>query len=112
MTKEVTNQEIELRIKELNDRIIELHEQLKTANDVMKPLLQESLDYAIEMHDTYTKQMNVRIGRPSLGVTKKVSITLPAEDWERLEVLKDFLQIKSTSELMRYIIGLKLDQEI
>ncbi|MEK4418961.1 CopG family transcriptional regulator [Bacillus paranthracis] len=24
-------------------------------------------------------------GRPSLGITKKVSITLPEEDWKRIE---------------------------
>ncbi|HDX9577664.1 TPA: CopG family transcriptional regulator [Bacillus pseudomycoides] len=27
-------------------------------------------------------------GRPSLGITKKVSITLSKEDWERIEASK------------------------
>lgn len=33
--------------------------------------------------DCRTRPANV--GRPSLGITKKVSLTLPEEDWERLD---------------------------
>lgn len=47
----------------------------------------------------------VKIGRPSLGVTKKVSVTLPVEIWEQL----DEMQIKnvcgSRSELLRRILS-------
>lgn len=46
----------------------------------------------------------IKIGRPSLGVTKKVSITLPEEIWQRLEDLQDKSDCSSRSEFLREIL--------
>lgn len=43
-------------------------------------------------------------GRPSLGVTKKVSLTLPEETWERFDAEAEKL-VGSRSALLRYLIG-------
>lgn len=49
-----------------------------------------------------TGQMNSgQIGRPSLGVTKKVSLTLPEEDWVWVDEQAD----GNRSQLLRYLIG-------
>jgi hypothetical protein len=44
------------------------------------------------------------IGRPSLGITKKVSLTLPEEFWDKLEIAKVQSESSSMSELLRKII--------
>ncbi len=43
-----------------------------------------------------------KAGRPSLGITKKVSITLPKEDWTRIEESK-----KSFSQFFRELVLIK-----
>lgn len=48
--------------------------------------------------------IEVKVGRPSLGVTKKVSITLEQEEWEQLEILQKDSGCGSRSELLRKII--------
>src|SRR5690625_2827529 len=42
-----------------------------------------------------------KIGRPSMGVTKKVSITLPNEDWNWLDEQAE----GNRSKFLRYLIG-------
>lgn len=46
----------------------------------------------------------VKLGRPSLGITKKVSITLKANEWAMLDAIKKEGAYKSRSELLRKII--------
>lgn len=43
-------------------------------------------------------------GRPSLGVTKKVSLTLPEDTWEWFDAEAEKL-VGSRSALLRYLIG-------
>jgi|SRR5579875_501583 len=54
----------------------------------------------------------VKIGRPSLGVTKKVSITLPEEYWDMLEILQEETASASRSEILRKILMVVLDNEV
>lgn len=42
-------------------------------------------------------EANKKVGRPSLGETKKVSITLPAEEWERIEMICKQEKIKKSA---------------
>jgi Arc/MetJ-type ribon-helix-helix transcriptional regulator len=42
------------------------------------------------------------VGRPSLGLSKQISVTLSESDWKRLDEIKDSLGVKSTSELIRF----------
>lgn len=44
------------------------------------------------------------VGRPTLGVTKKVSLTLPEETWEWFDAEAEKL-VGSRSALLRYLIG-------
>lgn len=43
---------------------------------------------------------NNKVGRPSLGVTKKVSLTLPEEDWAWIDEQAE----GNRSQLLRYLI--------
>lgn len=52
-----------------------------------------------------------KIGRPSLGITKKVSITLTEEEWKRFEVFKKLEHIKTTSEALRGMIRSNIYKE-
>lgn len=45
-----------------------------------------------------------KVGRPSLGVTQKVSLTLTSEEWEKLNYLQIKTDSKSRSELLRTLI--------
>lgn len=45
-----------------------------------------------------------RVGRPSLGQTKKVSLTLPSDFWEVLDVYKNEKGFSSQSETFRNIL--------
>jgi hypothetical protein len=49
-------------------------------------------------------QEDVKVGRPTIGETKKVSITLPKEDWFLLDQFQKKFSIKSRSQLLRIII--------
>lgn len=51
--------------------------------------------------DQLSKEDKPKMGRPSIGVTKKVSITLPATEWERIADLKENNHIESISEHFR-----------
>lgn len=44
---------------------------------------------------------DVKMGRPSLGVTKKVSITLPQEDWDMIQKLIEDKHASSFSDYFR-----------
>lgn len=45
------------------------------------------------------------VGRPSLGVTKKVSITLPSDIWDQIEKeIKSDKDLKSTSAYFRKMV--------
>jgi hypothetical protein len=54
-------------------------------------------------------QEKKKVGRPSCGVTKKVSITLPEEVWVQLDVAKITSGSASMSELLRKIIIAAID---
>ena len=45
-----------------------------------------------------------KLGRPSLGVTKKISLTLPKDVWDKIEIEKTELDLKSTSAYFRKFI--------
>jgi len=60
----------------------------------------------------FPEKEEVKIGRPSLGVTKKVSITLPEEYWEMLDILQDETGSTSRSEILRKILTITLDNEV
>jgi len=44
-----------------------------------------------------------RNSRPRIGLTKKISVTLPAQEWERIESLIENGHAKSISEYFRAI---------
>ena len=48
--------------------------------------------------------MSKGVGRPSLGVTKKVSITLPDWAWKELEKMEEEHDFASRSALLRRIL--------
>jgi metal-responsive CopG/Arc/MetJ family transcriptional regulator len=56
-----------------------------------------------------SNQEEKKMGRPSLGLTKKVSITLPQELWDKLEIAKVSSKSSSMSELLRKIIVAAID---
>lgn len=45
-----------------------------------------------------------KLGRPSLGVTKKISLTLPKDIWDKIEIEKTEMDLKSTSAYFRKFI--------
>lgn len=45
-----------------------------------------------------------KMGRPSLGTTKKVSVTLKDDEWKQLDSLQKELSCKTRSELMRKVL--------
>jgi ribosomal protein L37AE/L43A len=45
--------------------------------------------------------VNEKLGRPSIGVTKKVSITLPAGEWEEIDEIISNGHASSRSEYFR-----------
>jgi metal-responsive CopG/Arc/MetJ family transcriptional regulator len=49
-------------------------------------------------------QEEIKVGRPSLGITKKVSITLPEDIWQLLDLSQEEAGFKSRSELFREMI--------
>lgn len=51
--------------------------------------------------------MQRKVGRPSLGVTKKVSLTLSEEDWKWI----DEQSKGNRSQLLRYLIGQEQNSE-
>lgn len=54
-------------------------------------------------------KVNTQVGRPAVGLTKKVSITLPDEVWQQLDQLQKDSGCRSRSEMMRKIIFNILD---
>lgn len=50
---------------------------------------------------------NGQIGRPSLGITKKVSVTLSEEDWEWFDKQAE----GNRSQFLRYLIGKEQSSE-
>lgn len=57
--------------------------------------------------DVYTLVFEIKnsVGRPSLGVTKKVSITLPEEIWNMIEQRKEELGVSQSQTLRMMIEG-------
>jgi archaellum component FlaC len=55
-----------------------------------------------ELESQYEQVMNSRsVGRPKIGVTKKVSITLPQKEWNIIDDLVHNGHFKSISEYFR-----------
>lgn len=50
------------------------------------------------------EQEQVKMGRPSIGQTNKLSITLPEEIWQRLDQLQQEQFCATRSELIRRIL--------
>jgi formate-dependent nitrite reductase cytochrome c552 subunit len=44
------------------------------------------------------------VGRPSLGITKKVSVTLPIEEWVKIEEAIELGHASSVSDYLRQMI--------
>jgi hypothetical protein len=104
----MSNQEIEVRIHELSKKIESLENTLATDPTVDSKIYHESIKAHQDMIDFLESQIKVT-GRPSIGVTKKVSITLPEEMWDKLEFAKLTSGSSSMSELLRKIINAAID---
>lgn len=50
------------------------------------------------------KKKKSSVGRPSLGITQKVSLTLTPKEWESLNMLQLSSNSESRSDLLRKII--------
>ena len=68
--------------------------------------------YRFKNKGVLTDNANGKIGRPSLGVTKKVSITLQEEEWRMLDKFQGEIPCSSRSELLRYIIRNFIDNKL
>lgn len=55
------------------------------------------------LNELETVQVN-KVGRPSIGDTKKVSITLTEEDWKSLDSFQTKYNLTSRSQLLRIVI--------
>jgi hypothetical protein len=68
--------------------------------------------YRFKNKGVLTDTANAKIGRPSLGITKKVSITLREQEWETLDQLQKEIPCDSRSELLRHIIREFIDEKL
>ena len=59
-----------------------------------------------------TKKLRGNIGRPADGITKKLSLTLPHDYWDKLDDYESAVGASSRSELLRNLIISFLDKEI
>lgn len=87
-------------------------EATKTTEELMKEYY-DALDAdIIACHEAALKRVSELVkkneelqkkigGRPSLGVTKKVSVTLPQEDWDKIKDLIAHEHVESFSEYFR-----------
>lgn len=50
------------------------------------------------------QETDIKQGRPAVGITKKVSITLDEDDWSWLMECVDFGHAKSLSEMFRKVV--------
>lgn len=94
--------------KDLQERISEV-EAISGSSVQLHYTLQENelfVEFIQNEKIVYRMMFKVRseIGRPALGTTKKVSLTLTDREWEQLEELKDMSGSKSTSEVLRRLI--------
>lgn len=58
-------------------------------------------------HKLLSGKKSTKVGRPSLGVTKKVSLTLSEEDWQWIDEQAE----GNRSQLFRYLIGQEQSSE-
>lgn len=92
---------------------------MKTADELMKEYYDNLEKEIIELREILKNGgQNARkyasSGRPSLGITKKVSVTLPEDDWTKISELIENKHVGSFSEYFRNVhqsngTGWKLD---
>lgn len=107
------NKELNKELEEYRNRIKEYKKELETTEiSALIPFLKDSIKHCEEMISVILKYENKKkeIGRPSLGVTKKVSLTLPEELWNELDRQQDLKDISSRSALLRQVIESYLEQ--
>lgn len=104
------------RVFENVEAMLEHLEAYKTTGEIYGYKLDVSNEFrSIVIHFLNIGQFSdkeVKIGRRSLGVTKKVSITLAKEYWEMLDILQDKTGSTSRSEILRKILTITLDYEV
>jgi len=82
--------------KELSEKADEYAGYLQEIEDEMKKLLE---DFKAEQPDEQKKP-----GRPQLGLTRKVSLTLTPETWAFLDRVQYDQDFRSLSETLRYVL--------
>jgi hypothetical protein len=62
-------------------------------------------DEVVETMSFQRKEPKNTVGRPSLGTTKKVSLTLPDELWDKIEAQKKKWELNQSQTLRKMIEG-------
>ena len=79
------------RGKSGNKDILSRIEELRAERDSILSNFEDKPD------QEHQEEEEKKVGRPALGVTKKVSITLPEDTWETVDALVDFFDTSKSS---------------
>ncbi|MGG3941201.1 hypothetical protein ABEV54_07080 [Peribacillus psychrosaccharolyticus] len=99
-----------LSMAELEDELLKLMLENGFDYEEFKEMLSQLYipPYKYDLLPEHLKHSNSakkeKLGRPSLGVTKKISLTLPKDIWDKIEIEKTELDLKSTSAYFRKFI--------
>lgn len=99
-----------LSMQQLEDELLKLMLENGLDYEEFKEMLNQLYipPYKYDLLPEHLKHSNSakkeKLGRPSLGVTKKISLTLPKDIWDKIEIEKTEMDLKSTSAYFRKFI--------
>lgn len=99
-----------LSMQQLEDELLKLMLENGLGFEEFKEMLNQLYipPYKYDLLPEHLKHSNSakkeKLGRPSLGVTKKISLTLPKDIWDKIEIEKTEMDLKSTSAYFRKFI--------
>lgn len=79
-------------------------EQLTMSEDEFSEVEREASELQRKINESLEVEKKNKMGRPSLGITKKVSITLPPESWEWIDETVEYGHASSRSDFFRQVV--------
>ncbi|RJG23295.1 hypothetical protein [Paenibacillus thiaminolyticus] len=125
MVRNLKPENFKLRAQAVVDRFDLVESTLKKETEIKKEIKEEKEKENLKQNDLLesdkkkkTKNKNtgrggarVGAGRPSLGVKKPVSITLPSDDWEEIDNLIQRKEFKSYADYFRFLHHVRWREE-
>lgn len=104
-----SEKDLDVSMRQLEDEFVALASKAKLDLEKMNEMLEQLYipPYKYDLLPEHLKHSNSakkeKAGRPSLGVTKKVSITLPQDIWDKIEKDIQVEDLKSMSAFFRKV---------